>query len=438
MLTNAPTPGGSASSPTSSALTMPSPMTGQIQRIVDKQYIIGIKSAHMNKGSKLAGGDTKALVKVVLSVCGTLTSDIGTQAYGGKAFYTFAVIDNATQKAMVNGFLGMVAPGPKNSTVTKQMLMHDLTINIEGSVLHEVFITNLLRMLSTKHLGLMISGQFKTNIMCVWALTFCGIAAVTMTFNSKAERDLILAAGTFMCSYFCPCVFCDVMSAIQQMQAEAMRMLNMHGIPQDVMLIHLLQSAQHDMVTSPEYASDAITMTCNPTGNSNSDLRTDSYIVFHMDKAREDAQAHVVVVLDDDEDIATIYDLTMLNVTWMLLGQVLWVTVMFIGMRRFLRSLAPNQPSPSEVLQAPKTKTAAVVAKTVASGNVAELTRKCAKHDTGLEALLLHHTAMENSNNVNDEHNMSKNMDVDPATSATSATMTITLTPTSTYAAVAQ
>ncbi|KAI9216255.1 hypothetical protein BC828DRAFT_401184 [Blastocladiella britannica] len=92
MLTNAPAPGGSASGPTGSALTVP-------------------------------------------------------------------------KKAMVNGFLDMVALGPKNTTVTKKMLMHNLTINIEGSVLHEVFITNLLHVLLAKHLGPMISGQLKTNVM---------------------------------------------------------------------------------------------------------------------------------------------------------------------------------------------------------------------------------------------------------------------------------
>ncbi|KAI9218872.1 hypothetical protein BC828DRAFT_407203 [Blastocladiella britannica] len=86
----------------------------------------------MNKGGKLTSSDAKALIKVALGIRGTPARDIDTQTYGGKAFYMFVVIDNATQKAMVNGFLDVVAPGLKHTTVTKKMLMHDLTTNTEG------------------------------------------------------------------------------------------------------------------------------------------------------------------------------------------------------------------------------------------------------------------------------------------------------------------
>ncbi|KAI9216291.1 hypothetical protein BC828DRAFT_401158 [Blastocladiella britannica] len=53
MLIDAPTPDSSASSPTDSMLTVLSQMIDQIQRILDKQYIIGINATHMNEGSKL-------------------------------------------------------------------------------------------------------------------------------------------------------------------------------------------------------------------------------------------------------------------------------------------------------------------------------------------------------------------------------------------------
>ncbi|KAI9217278.1 hypothetical protein BC828DRAFT_400441 [Blastocladiella britannica] len=188
-------------------------MAGHIQCIVESQYIISIEAVHMDKDSRISAGNTKMIIKVMLSIHDTLASDIGTQMYGSKVYYTFAVIDNAIHK-------------------------------------------------TTSH---MITGQFKTKVMYIWALTLHGVAATTVIFNSKAVHDFILAAGTFLCGYFCLCTFCDVMSAIQQMQVEAMHMLYMHSIPHDVMPVHLLQSAQHGMVATPELATGVITMTCSPT-----------------------------------------------------------------------------------------------------------------------------------------------------------------------------